>query len=70
MEQLEIHYLAGGSVSNVVGPGDINLDCQVNELDLIILIDAFGQTGVNPGDVNSDGVVNVLDLIILLLNWG
>jgi hypothetical protein len=49
-------------------PGDIDGDCHTGVEDLMILIDAWGQTG-SPADLNSDDIVNVLDLIILLLNF-
>ena len=49
--------------------GDINIDCHVDEDDLLLLLNDFGQTG-SPADINGDGVVNVLDLIDLLLNFG
>ena len=49
--------------------GDIDRDCGVGVEDLVILLDAFGQSGQSPADLNDDGAVNVLDLIILLLNF-
>ena len=48
---------------------DLNGDGNIGVGDLLILLDAWGQTG-SPADLNGDGVVNVLDLIILLLNFG
>ncbi len=62
---------AGGLriTSAIPVPGDIDGDCHTGVEDLMILIDAFGQSG-SPADLNGDGVVNVLDLIILLLNFG
>ena len=64
----------GHSVAVLLTPmdlpvGDINRDCRVGVADLVILLDAWGQTG-SPADINGDGVVNVIDLIILLLNFG
>ncbi len=56
-------------LSPIPVPGDIDGDCHAGVEDLMILIDAFGQSG-SPADLNGDGVVNVLDLIILLLNFG
>jgi hypothetical protein len=53
---------------NIYQKGDINQDFQVNVQDLIIVGQAFGQTGT-PGslqaDTNGDGVVDVRDLIIV-----
>ena len=50
-------------------PGDANLDCRVNILDLIFIRNRLNQN-VNTGDnwkadVNSDGRVNILDLIFV-----
>ena len=54
-------------------PEDTNGDGVVNVLDLIELLQCFGQPAL-PGcqreDVNGDGTVNVLDLIELLLEFG
>jgi hypothetical protein len=48
--------------------GDLNNDGTVNILDLSILLNGWGKTGV-PGDLNGDGAINVLDLSLLLTNW-
>ena len=50
-------------------PEDINGDNTVNVLDLLLVLAAWGQTGV-PEDINADGIVNVLDLLELLAAWG
>jgi outer membrane protein assembly factor BamB len=56
-------------VDGAVCPSDLNDDDVVNVLDLLILLDDWGESGV-PADLNDDGVVNVLDLLILLDDWG
>ena len=48
-------------------PGDVNLDCRVNILDLVFIRNWLNQsvaTGDNRlADVNNDGAINILDLI-------
>ena len=55
--------------AEVVGPspvaGDVNWDGTVNILDLVLVAENLGSTGVNDADVNGDGVVNILDLVIV-----
>ena len=48
--------------------GDLDGDCEVGILDLLILLAAWGETG-SRADLNNDGVVGILDLLILLANW-
>jgi hypothetical protein len=50
-------------------PSDLNDDDLVNVLDLLIVLDQWGLSGV-PSDINEDGIVNVLDLLRLLDDWG
>jgi hypothetical protein len=52
--------------------GDTNLDGTVNLIDLLILLDNYGETGADwaQGDFNYDGVVNLTDLLALLNNYG
>lgn len=51
--------------------GDINLDCRVDDADLLIVLFNFGQTGFAvQGDVNCDGAVDDSDLLIVLFNFG
>jgi hypothetical protein len=50
-------------------PGDINGDDVVNVIDLLALLEAWGQIG-GPADCNNDGIVNTADLLLLLGNWG
>ena len=44
--------------------GDVNGDGVVNIQDLV-LVARFGQTGQNDADINGDGVVNILDLVLV-----
>ena len=48
--------------------GDLDADCEVGILDLLILLAAWGEAG-SPADLNNDGVVGILDLLTLLANW-
>jgi len=52
---------------------DLNGDCTVDNADLMILLNAWGQRtlrGAAPiADLNGDGIVDGADLGILLLNW-
>ncbi|MCS7207945.1 MAG: hypothetical protein NZ874_00040 [Fimbriimonadales bacterium] len=51
--------------------GDINCDGCINDLDLLQILLAFGNTGdCLAEDVNYDGTVNDLDLLLVLLNFG
>jgi len=53
-------------------PGDVNSDGHVNEEDMMLVYDHFGETG-SPGwiaeDVTRDGAINVLDMILIGQNW-
>jgi hypothetical protein len=51
-------------------PWDLNGDGEVNVLDLLDLLGAWGPNPGHPADFNGDGEVNVLDLLELLGNWG
>ena len=49
---------------------DLNNDCIVNILDLLVLIDSWGSCKIScNGDYNQDGVVDVDDLLFLLSMW-
>jgi spore coat protein A, manganese oxidase len=55
--------------------GDLNCDGVVDVLDLLIMLDNWGECedcmpGACPADLNGDCAVDVLDLLILLDNWG
>ena len=44
-------------------------DGQVNVVDLLAVIAAWGQSG-GAADITNDGSVNVADLLELIANWG
>lgn len=57
---------------NCTLPGDINCDGNVDGLDMLILLGAWGDCSDPndcPADLNNDGTVDGLDLLILLGNW-
>ncbi len=64
-----ISCLSGGVDAIVFNPADINQDGSVNVIDMLIVIDQWGQTD-SPADINEDGIVNVSDLLIVIANWG
>jgi len=73
IDQVGGEYIdAGGNtivdICQTVCP-DINADGTVNVLDLLIVIDQWGQTN-SPADISGDGVVNVSDLLEIVGNWG
>jgi hypothetical protein len=51
--------------------GDLNADCAVDVLDLLMLLSTWGPCGhgLCVADLNGDGMVDVLDLLIVLDNW-
>ena len=51
------------TVDDVQVVGDINGDGVVNIQDLVLVANAFGQTGQQAADVNGDGIVNIQDLV-------
>lgn len=51
--------------------GDVNGDGCVDDIDLLAVLFAFGETGPNLAeDLNNDGVVDDADLLIVLFNFG
>jgi hypothetical protein len=50
-------------------PADVNGDNTVDVLDLLMVLAAWGDTGV-PEDINEDGIVDVLDLLEVIAAWG
>jgi hypothetical protein len=55
--------------------GDVNGDCVVNIVDLVLVAGQFGKTAGSPGwnpiaDLNGDGVVNITDLAIVGSSFG
>ncbi len=52
-------------------PADVDGDEDVDVLDLLLVLSAWGEVGSDiPEDINFDSVVDVLDLIEVLRNWG
>ncbi len=50
--------------------GDLDGDCTVGTVDLLILLGDWGPCQGCPSDLDGDGIVGVTDLLILLGNWG
>lgn len=50
-------------------PEDVNGDGYVNVVDLLAVIDQWGQVN-SPADLNDDGIVNVSDLLMVVGSWG
>ena len=77
MPNLDITGTLGSADVTVVEPMcavDVNNDGEVNVLDLIAVIGAWGicddPPAICPADTNRDGVVDVLDLIAVIKGWG
>ncbi|HIB00307.1 MAG TPA: hypothetical protein EYO31_00020 [Phycisphaerales bacterium] len=58
------------SETQVFCSADFDGNSDVNVLDLLTIIAAWGNQGANPEDLDGNGVVNVLDLLILIAAWG
>jgi hypothetical protein len=55
--------------------GDVNGDCVVNIIDLVMVASSFGTRVGTPGynpiaDLNNDGVINIVDLSIVGSTFG
>jgi hypothetical protein len=55
--------------------GDVNDDCVVNIIDLVIVARAYGSrpghSRWNPdADLNNDGRINIMDLVLVAVNYG
>ncbi|MDZ4755869.1 MAG: hypothetical protein SGJ11_15400 [Phycisphaerae bacterium] len=53
-------------------PGDVNIDCAVNVLDLMLLFDNWGAVtsdAVLRADLDGDGVVGGFELALVLGGW-
>jgi hypothetical protein len=62
--------LTGGDDVNTC-PADIDDSGEVDVLDLVELIVAWGPCGVDcPADIDGSGEVDVLDLVELIVAWG
>jgi len=52
-------------------PGDVNNSCCVDDVDVLIVLFQFGQTGSGlQGDADGNGVVDDADMLIVLFNFG
>src|SRR6266567_209236 len=54
---------------------DVNLDCKVDIIDLVLVATSFGARTGSPGykpeaDVNSDGVIDIIDLVTVASTFG
>jgi hypothetical protein len=65
-------YLGCADCSTCVPPciGDLSADAEVNVDDLLVVINAWGQTGSQPADLSHDFVVDIDDVLILINHWG
>ncbi|MDY7108242.1 MAG: hypothetical protein SYC29_06355 [Planctomycetota bacterium] len=52
--------------------GDVNGDCAVNTLDLLVLLDHYGSADAtwSEGDLDGDAIVGANDLLLILSHWG
>jgi hypothetical protein len=64
-----ISCISGGIDAIVFNPADINEDGSVNVIDLLLIVDQWGQTN-STADINGDGIVDVSDLLMVINNWG
>ncbi len=51
-------------------PADLNGDCAVNVVDMLLLLGAWGECPSCPADLDDDGDVDVADFLLLLSAWG
>lgn len=59
--------LFGSAVA--VNGDDVTGDGEVNVLDLLSILAAWGSCGGCPEDLNHDGAVDILDLLVVLTAW-
>ncbi|MCH8822910.1 MAG: hypothetical protein IH984_05305 [Planctomycetes bacterium] len=50
--------------------GDLDLDCEIDLDDLVLLLDNWGPCDECPYDLDGNGIVSTSDLLILFSNWG
>ena len=64
-ESIEPVAAPGATTVNPCSTSDVNADGQVNVTDMILVSNAFGQTGaeIHRLDVNGDGIVSIADLV-------
>ena len=71
MNSVDYALIAGAW--DVYGPADINHDLKVDNYDLSVVLNHWGQNttaGSLGGDLNGDGVVNLTDFAIMAQWWG
>ena len=49
---------------------DLDLDFEVDVLDLLVIIDQWGDCEECEADFNRDGVIDILDLLVVIDQWG
>jgi hypothetical protein len=60
------------TISVITYQPDVNSDGVVNILDIIDIVQHWGETGANgwiTEDVNNDGIINILDISVVGQNW-
>jgi len=51
-------------------PGDVDINCEVDVLDLLYILRQWGPCDGCPADLNLDGIVDAVDLLLVLEHWG
>lgn len=49
--------------------GDVDHDGQVNIVDLLAVLAAWGMEGSHPADIDGSGLVDVIDLLLVISSW-
>ena len=67
------HFVMALLIPNPSPLGDLNMDCEVGAVDVLLLLSSWGpckNCEDCPADLNGDCTVGAGDLLILLANWG
>ena len=67
------HFVMALLTPNPSPLGDLNLDCEVGAVDLLLLLSSWGpckNCEDCPADLNGDCTVGAGDVLLLLANWG